>query len=100
MKTSKLIVKTMNAFDQGKVVEDSGVELVHEVAKPLERTDQIEESEMDVLPQDEAKPPDDKEEIKEPVSKVPEETDISVQEVPDEQEMEDIQADKMVKKKE
>jgi hypothetical protein len=46
-------VKTMNAFDQGKVVKDSGVELVREVAKPFEKTDQIEESEMDVLPQDE-----------------------------------------------
>jgi hypothetical protein len=100
MKTSELIVKTMNAFNQGKVVEDSGVELVCKVVKPFEKTDQIDESEMDVLPQDEAKPPDDKEEIEELVSKVPEETDISVQEVPEEQGMEDIQADKTVKKKE
>jgi hypothetical protein len=33
MKTSKLIVKTMNAFDQGKVVEDSGVEVVKRLIK-------------------------------------------------------------------
>jgi hypothetical protein len=78
MKTSKLIVKIMNAFDQGKVVKESGVELVREAAKPFERTDQMEESKMDVLPQDKAKPPDDKEVIEEPASKVSEETDISV----------------------
>ncbi len=41
MKTSNLIVKIMNAFDQGKIVEELGVELVHEVAKPFERTDEM-----------------------------------------------------------
>ncbi len=55
-----------------------------------------------MLPQDEAKPLDDKQEIKKPVSKVSEETDMSVQEVPEEQveEMEVIQAGKTVKKME
>jgi hypothetical protein len=85
MKTSKLIVKNMNEFDQGKIVKESGVELVCEVVKPFERTDEMEGSKKNVLSQDEVKPPDDKQEIKKLVSKVSEETDISVQEVPEEQ---------------
>jgi hypothetical protein len=102
MKTSELIVKSMNTFDQGKIVKESGVELLREVVKPFERTDEIEGSEMKVLPQDEAKPHDDEQKIKNPVSKVSEETDIPVQVVPEEQveEMEVIQTDKTVKKKE
>ncbi len=86
----------MNTFDQGKIVEESGVELAHEVAKTFEKTNAMEG------PQDEAKPPDDKQEVKKPVSKVSEETEMPVQEIPEEQidEMEVIQGDKNVKKKE
>ena len=96
MKTSELIVKSMNTFDQGKIVKESGVELLREVVKPFERTDEIEGSEMKVLPQDEAKPHDDEQKIKKPVSNLSDQTEISVQGVPEEKvdETKVVQADK------